>query len=103
MKKFSKINESKEDLINDILLEFDLIDGIKGYRKTAYGPNLDAHIKVEFSKIEKRNGRYIFDREKIKTLTEIFSVIERLNDAGFNTYITYLVTNSYEMNFLIIK
>jgi len=109
MKKFSKINESKLDkldTIKDILLEIDLIDGVEKYYygkvdSTVFRKSEDIEVNIHFKQVPKVGQRFVIDSKKIEILNEVFSIIQRLNDIGYKTYITYLATNSEQMVFII--
>jgi hypothetical protein len=102
MKKFSKINENRLDLIKDILLEIDIINGVEKFYYGDINPSA-IEVNIFFKSVPKKNNSFVFDRDKIEMLSEIFSVIQRLNDVGANSYITYLATNSKHMVFRIEK
>lgn len=100
---------TNQDIIDGICLELDLIDGVREYK--IFHSNEISQVKLSIihitlsnlSKKETTQGsiNYVIDIENIKIISEIFEVIYRLNDVGFDTYISYLACNSRQISITV--
>ena len=106
---------TNQDIIDDICLELDLIDGVREYKifhpdeisqRQAKSMGFLSIIHITLSNLSKKETtqgsiNYVIDIENIKIISEIFEVIYRLNDVGFDTYISYLACNSRQISITV--